>query len=248
MLALVTGGLHRLGAAIATRLAQAGYDLALHARCDGQPDRELATAIERHGRDWAIFPADLADPTALPALVPAVADRLGRAPDLLVNSAAIIEEGSWSALTADQLRRHLDINLAAPLLLTGAFAAGGGRAVVNLVDQRIVNPPVDQAAYTASKLALAGMTLAMARALAPRLRVCAVAPGLTLPTADYDMDQLERLAKLMPLERLARPADVAEAVAYLLRAEAVTGQTIFVDGGAHLEAYPRDFIHLARDG
>lgn len=251
MLALVTGGLHRVGAAIAARLAAAGYDLALHAHRMGEPDPALADAIETHGVAMAIFPADLAIPGEAESLVGQVREHFGRAPDALINSASIISEGQWADLSRAELARHLDVNFIAPMLLTQSFAAesmaGGRRVVVNIVDQRITNPPIDQAAYTISKLALASATRVMARAFAPAVRVNAVAPGNTLPAEGYQDAQWTRLAEAMPLERNSAPEDIAEAVAYLLAAPAVTGQTLFVDGGANLESYARDFLHMMRD-
>jgi len=251
MLVLVTGGLHRVGAAIAARLAAGGYDLALHAHRAGDPDSALAEAIAAHGAESAIFPADLAIPGEVESLVGKVKAHFGRAPDALVNSASIISEGQWPDLSRADLARHLDVNFIAPMLLTQSFAAAlaGDRpgAVVNIVDQRIANPPVDQAAYTVSKLALASVTRVMARAFAPAVRVNAVAPGNTLPADGYQEAQWQRLADAMPLERNSAPEDIAEAVAYLLAAPAVTGQTLFVDGGANLESYERDFLHMMRD-
>jgi pteridine reductase len=251
MLALVTGGLHRVGAAIAARLAAQGYDLALHAHRVGDPDPELAKAIADHGVAYAVFAADLADPAAADGLIGRIAAHFGRAPDALVNSASIISEGAWIDLSPVELARHLDVNFIAPMLLTRAFAAAlggeGEGAVVNILDQRVLNPPVDQAAYTASKLALASVTRVMARAFAPRVRVNAVAPGNTLPGEAYNAAQWDRLAAAMPLERHSAPSDIADAVAYLLGAKAMTGQILFVDGGANLESYARDFVHLMRD-
>jgi NAD(P)-dependent dehydrogenase (short-subunit alcohol dehydrogenase family) len=249
MLALVTGGAHRVGAAIAARLASEGYDLALHMHRAGDPDPELVRAIADHGVESAVFCADLAHENEVEGLVGQVATHFGRAPDALINSASIISEGDWSDLSRDTLMRHLDVNFIAPLLLIRSFAAAlAGRhgVVINILDQRVVNPPVDQAAYTASKLALASMTRVLARAFAPALRINAVAPGMTLPGDDYEAGQWDRLAAAMPLARNSPPAEIAEAIVYLLRAQAVTGQTLFVDGGANLESYVRDFVHLMR--
>jgi NAD(P)-dependent dehydrogenase (short-subunit alcohol dehydrogenase family) len=251
MLALVTGGLHRVGAAIAARLAAAGYDLALHAHRIGEPDPALAQAIAAYGGESAVFPADLAKSGEVETLIGQVKAHFGRAPDALVNSASIIAEGQWADLSHDALARHLDVNFIAPMLLTRAFAAAlaGGQAgaVVNIVDQRVANPPVDQAAYTASKLALGSVTRVMARAFAPQVRVNAVAPGMVLPGDDYDEGQWQRLKMAMPLERNSPPEEIADAVAYLLGARVVTGQTLYVDGGANLESFERDFVHMMRD-
>jgi NAD(P)-dependent dehydrogenase (short-subunit alcohol dehydrogenase family) len=250
MLALITGGLSKLGAVIAARLAADGYDLALHVRDGGTPTGALADAIARTGVRHGVFAAELSDSEAVEALVPRVADFFGRAPDLLVNSASMLSEGGWDTVGIAEMVDHFRVNTAAPLALIRALAAGlpaGGRgAVVNILDQRIRNPCPDQAAYTLSKLALAGATQALARAFAPVLRINAVAPGLTSPGPEYDTEQVARLADLMPLGLLPGPGEVADAVAYLARAEAVTGQIMFVDGGAALEAFQRDFVHLVR--
>lgn len=251
MLALVTGGLHRVGAAIAAQLAAGGYDLALHAHRIGDPDPALAEAIRANNVESAVFAADLAVAGEVESLIEKVTAHFGRAPDALVNSASIISEGKWADLGRDELARHLDVNFVAPMLLIQGFARalGGGRpgAVVNIIDQRVANPPVDQAAYTASKLALNAVTRVMARAFAPSIRINAVAPGNTLPADGYQEAQWQRLADAMPLERNSAPEDIAEAVAYLLAAPSITGQTLFVDGGANLESYERDFLHMLRD-
>jgi NAD(P)-dependent dehydrogenase (short-subunit alcohol dehydrogenase family) len=140
---------------------------------------------------------------------------------------------------------HHAVNAAAPVTLALAMARAGAKgSIVNILDQRIANPNRDQLSYTLSKTALAGATRTLAVALAPDLRVNAVAPGLTMPTADYSADQVERCAVTMPLGVLPLPQDVADAVAYFASAPAVTGQTLFVDGGASLKSFERDFLYI----
>lgn len=249
-LALVTGGLHRVGAAISARLAREGYALAIHKRSPGEADPVLAEALAETGAVSHRFAADLSDPAAVEALVPAVIERFGRAPDLLVNNAALFAEGEWADLSAAALAEMMQVNHHAPVMLARALvAASEGRrpAIVNIVDQRVAHPVPDQIAYSLSKAALWQATATLAVAFGSRARVNAVAPGLTLATGDYSAEQVERLAKRMPLGALPTPAEVADAVAWLARAEAVTGQTIFVDGGAHLAPLGRDFVALDRD-
>lgn len=246
--ALVTGGFRRLGAAIAAKLAGAGYALALHAHEAAEPEAALCAALE--GVRWAPFRADLSNAGEIEALLDAVEESLGAPPAVLVNSAARFEEDRWDNASMECLVSQFTVNAAAPVLLAAGMAKrlprGERAVVVNVLDQRIANPPTDQLSYTLSKQALAGATRTLARALAPSVRVCGVAPGLTIPTGDYAPDQLDRLARLMPLGRLPAPEDVAEAVLYLVRAEAVTGQILYVDGGASLEAFERDFVYLER--
>ncbi|MEJ7927379.1 SDR family oxidoreductase [Sphingobium sp. AN641] len=247
-LALVTGGHRRLGGAISAALAGAGYMLAIHGSHDTRLDSSLALALEANETPWHGFVCDFTDPESAEDLIAAISTHFGRAPDLLVNSAAIFGQDRLEDVTADDLARHYAVNCIAPALLTKAFATvpGGGvdRCIVNILDQRVDHPHGDQFAYTLSKIALAGLTRMTARTLAPRVRVNAVAPGLTIATADYDDDQMERLAGAMPLDRLPLPEQIAEAVLYLANATAVTGQTVYVDGGAHLRSYDRDFMHI----
>ncbi|RED16144.1 SDR family oxidoreductase [Parasphingopyxis lamellibrachiae] len=248
--AIVTGGCRRLGAAIAGRLANEGYALALHASEDIDPEPALLAAIEQAGVQWQGIVADLSDPVQVEHLVPAIADRFGSAPDLLVNSAARFGDDRPETADMDGLLSHYAVNCAAPAILAKSFAAlkrKGNAGIVNILDQRIANPHGDQFSYTLSKLGLAGLTRILAGELAPAIRVNAVAPGLTIPTDSYDDAMMEYAEALMPLKTLPAPAQVADAVAWLAQADAVTGQTIFVDGGAHMEAFERDFPNLTPD-
>lgn len=249
-LALITGGLHRVGAAISARLAREGYALALHHHSGSDADPVLAEALAETGTENRRFAADLADPAAVDALVPAVIDQFGRAPDLLVNNAALFAEGEWQDLSAASLAAMMQVNHHAPVMLAKALVAAspdGRPAIVHIVDQRVAHPVPDQIAYSLSKSALWQATATLAVAFGDRARVNAVAPGLTMATADYSDAQVERLGERMPLRTLPAPAQIADAVAWLARAEAVTGQTIFVDSGAHLAPLGRDFVALERD-
>ena len=250
-LALVTGGLHRLGAAIAARLAAAGYALALHKHHASDPDAALGAALAEHRTDWHRFRADLANMDEVAPLLPRVIAHFGRAPDLLINNAALFAEGGWETMTAAELARMTAVNHHAPVLLAQALVAastpGNQPAIVNIVDQRVANPVPDQLAYSLSKGALFQATRTLAVAFGNRARVNAVAPGLTIVTDDYSPGQADRIAARMPLGHLPTPADVADTVLFLAQAKATTGQTIFVDGGASLTPLGRDFVYLERD-
>lgn len=250
-LALVTGGLHRVGAAISARLAREGYALAIHKRSPGDADAVLADALAETGAISHRFAADLSNPAEVDTLIPAVIEKFGRAPDLLVNNAALFAEGEWTDLSIAALHDMMQVNLSAPVMLAKALVAASGAdkrpAIVNIVDQRVVHPVPDQIAYSLSKSALWQATATLAVAFGARARVNAVAPGLTMATDDYSAAQVDRLAGRMPLGALPTPGQIADAVVYLARAEAVTGQTIFVDGGAHLAPMGRDFVALERD-
>lgn len=240
-LALVTGGMRRLGITIARRLATAGYDLALSSHIDGGPDADFEAETNWHG-----FIGDLADPAIPAKLIGDVAAHFGRTPDLLVNNAAMFGQDDWQAMDAATLDAHFRLNTFGPLLLAQALvkAAPGQVAVVHILDQRVANPHADQISYTLSKQALAASVRTMATAFGAKARVNAVAPGLVIVTDDYAPDQASRLAQMMPLGALPDPASVADAVLYLAGAQHVTGQTIFVDGGAHIKSFERDFVYL----
>ena len=240
-LALVTGGHRRLGGHISARLAAQGWTLAVHGARDATPDPTLAARLG----DWHGFVADLSDARAVAGLLPAVVAHFGAAPSLLVNNASMFEWDDAATATPETMATHHAVNVQAPLVLTLAMAqAGAIGSIVNILDQRVQNPVADQLSYSLSKAALAGMTRTLAVNLAPKLRVNAVAPGLTLPTADYDAAQMARIAGAMPLGVLPRPEDIADAVAFLADAPAITGQTLFVDGGANLKSFDRDFVFM----
>ena len=245
-LALVTGGKRRLGAAIAARLAKAGYALALVSHLDKEPEAELLDLLNEQGSEWHPFVADLGNPEKAAPLIATVSGHFGRVPDLLVNNAAMFGQDDWTAMDATSLDAHFRLNTFAPLLLSQALvkAASTQVAIVHVTDQRTENPPVDQISYTLSKQALAASVRTMAKAFGAKARVNAVAPGLVIVTDDYAPGQAERLAAMMPLNALPDPQGVADAVLYLACARHVTGQTLFVDGGAHLESFSRDFVHL----
>ncbi len=240
-LALVTGGHRRLGAYISARLAADGWTLAIHGARDATPEPALAAVLG----DWHGFVADLSDADAVAGLIPAVCAHFGAVPSLLVNNASIFDNDDAQTITAEAIAAHHAVNTQAPVALALALAkAGGEGCVVNILDQRIRNPVADQMSYSLSKAALAGMMRTLAVNLAPRLRVNAVAPGLTLPTADYDAAQMARIAGAMPLGVLPRPEDIADALAFLAAAPAITGQILFVDGGANLKSFDHDFVYM----
>lgn len=244
-LALVTGGHRRLGAVISARLATAGWVLAVHGAHDAVPDPALEQVLTTQATQWRGFVADLSDGTAVEGLIPAVSAHFGKAPDLLVNNASRFVDDTAGTATAAELAAHHAVNAAAPIALALAMHRAGGKgSIVNIVDQRVRNPVRDQFSYGLSKSALAAATRSLAVSLAPDIRVNAVAPGLTLPTPDYDAALMARIAAAMPLGRLPSPSDIADAVLFLASAASMTGQTLFVDGGASLKSFDRDFVFL----
>ena len=248
--ALVTGAARRIGRAIAHELAAQSWDVAVH--CHASRDEAEATAADARasGARAAVFAADLRDEASVNALVPAVIARLGRI-DAVVNNASHFEYDDVASFSVAAMDRHWRANTAPAILLARALHAhlltrNARGCVVNLLDQKLANPNPDYLSYTLSKAALEAATTMLAQALAPHLRVCAVAPGVTLLSGPMTADEFAAAHRLTPLERSSTPADIARAVRFLLESPAITGTTLLVDGGQHLQAQPRDVLFLAQ--
>jgi NAD(P)-dependent dehydrogenase (short-subunit alcohol dehydrogenase family) len=167
----------------------------------------------------------------------------------VVNSASIFEHDDVQTFGYDRLQRHLATNTAAAVVLAQSLhrhcvargAAPASAAVVNLLDQKLWNPNPDFLSYTLSKAALEAATTLLAQALAPLVRVVGVAPGLTLTSHMLSDEQFEALHRLSPLGRSSTAPDVADAVRFALGNASITGTTLLVDGGQHLQKFERDF-------
>lgn len=236
-IALVTGGARRIGRAIVLRLADAGYGIAIHCNTSVDEAEALADDLRARHVPVTVIAADLADPAAVEAIIPAAEAALGPV-TLLVNNASIFAVDSLTGLDVALWNRQFSVNLRAPSVLAGAMArhlppeAGG--AIVNIIDQRVLKPTPQYYSYTLTKAALLTATRTMAQALAPRIRVNAVGPGPTFANLHDGEAALRQEAAGTLLGRVVDAGEIAEAVLYLARAGAVTGQMIAVDCGQHL--------------
>lgn len=248
---LVTGAARRLGRSIALALAAGGWQVAVHYRSSAQDAIETVAACADLSGASAHFDADFEDEAAVRALLPRVVARFGRV-DAVVNSASLFEHDTAATLGFAALEKHLRSNTAAPILLAQALhqhvadrAAAGEAdaqgAVVNLLDQKLWNQNPDFMSYTLSKSALEAAGTMLALALAPRVRVVGVAPGLTLTSHLLSDDKFTQLHALSPLGRSSTAEDVAAAVKFALENRSMTGTTLLVDGGQHLMKFERDF-------
>ena len=234
--ALVTGAGRRVGRAIALALGQRGMHVAVHYNGSVSGARESAVAIEDAGGAATLFQADLSAPPAPAALVDNVVARLGRL-DVLVNSAAIMQRTPLDAVTPADWDATFALNARAPFF--AAVAAGRhmkerGGVIVNIADLAALETWPGYIPHGLSKTVVVQMTRALARTLAPAVRVNAVAPGVILLPEGWDANVAERLRRTTPLERLGSVNDVVGAVIYLVEADYVTGETIVVDGGRHV--------------
>lgn len=248
-IALVTGGARRIGRCIALAMARSGWDVAVHYRDSGADALETVGAIEALGRRALPFPCDLTDENAIRQLLPAISARLGPV-SCVVNNAALFDYDSAAEFSQARLDAHMHANLAAPILLAQALHAaipdGAQGVVINLLDQKLFNPNPDFLSYTLSKAALHSATTLLAQALAPKVRVVGIAPGITLVSGTQSEQGFAAAHRTTPLGKSSTPDDIAAAVCYLAAAPAVTGTTLIVDGGQHLLPLPRDVMFLAQ--
>jgi pteridine reductase len=230
-LALVTGAAQRLGKAFALTLARQGFDILLHYHQSSDAAQQAKAEIESIGQQVILAAADLTDTFQIQSLISNV-DALA----VVVNSAAFMPVGNVETLTLENWDTALDLNLRAPFLLAQQCAkkmvAGG--LIVNITDVGAQKAWSRYPAYTVSKAALESLTRILARALAPKIRVNAIAPGFVVPSNIVSDEEWQRLISRVPLKRAAQTDEIASALEFLLKNEYITGQTIVVDGGYSL--------------
>jgi pteridine reductase len=234
--ALVTGAGKRLGRAVALRLAAEGADVAVHYGKSEEEAQEVVREIEKLGRRAAAFSAELRNVKAVRAMVAHVAGKFGGL-DILINSAANFLETKFSETTEESWDASVDTNLKAPFFCTQTAAPYLGKSgkgvVINFADIGGLLGWKEFLPHSVSKAGVIMMTRILAKELAPRVRVNAIAPGtITMPgdPAFWEEDFIKRA----PLQRTGKPEDIADAVMYLVTAEFVTGQVLVVDGGRTL--------------
>jgi len=235
--ALVTGGARRIGRVLAATAAEAGFDVAIHVRTVDDAAEAAAQDVRARGRKAAILTCDLRKEAAVVALVGEAEAELGPV-TLLVNSASVFEEDAFQDFNRASWDLHLETNLRAPLVLAQVFArrlpADREGLIVNLLDQRVLDPRPEFFSYSLSKSALWDATRMLAVALAPRIRVNGIGPGPTLPSIHQDAAAFEAEAAATLLGRPVPPGQIGQALRYLIDATSVTGQMIAVDSGQHL--------------
>lgn len=249
---LVTGAARRIGRTIALALAQRGWHVAVHYGRSGPEAADTVRQIRALGGQAAAVQCDLADAAAVRTLLERAACAL-QLPlasfGCVVNNASLFEHDSAADFAPELLQRHMQANLAAPILLAQALHAAtpeGAQAVaINLLDQKLFNLNPDFLSYTLSKAALHTATTMLAQALAPKLRVVGIAPGITLISGDQTEAGFAAAHRRTPLGRSSTPEDIAATVCFALENRAITGSTIVVDGGQHLIPLQRDVMFVA---
>ncbi len=247
--ALVTGAARRIGREIALALARDGFDIAVHYAASRTGAQSTAADIRRLGRRACAIGCNLTVERSVLTLLDQCAAELGEV-SCVVNNASLFEPDTAQDFQAIRLARHMRVNVAAPIVLArqlhARIAEGAQGVVINLLDQKLWNPNPDFLSYTLSKAALSSATGLLAKALAPKLRVVGLAPGITLPAAGQSQANFDWASQRTPLGRASTPQDIAQAVVYLARAAAVTGTTLLVDGGQHMVPTERDVMFLGQ--
>ncbi len=239
---LITGGAKRLGAAIARAVAGAGYRVVIHANQSMDEAAALAAELDGHA-----VQADLAAPDVAATLFAEAVQKVGPLYGLINNASRFVHDRPAN-VTAAAIADHMAPNLIAPVLLAQHFAAQPGLergVIINMLDHKLQNLNPDFFAYTLSKAALAAATEMMAMAFAPRVRVCGIAPGLTMKAPKQSEQKFERAWRANPLGQGPSPEHIAAAAVFLLNTPSVTGTIITVDAGEHLLHRGRDVAFLA---
>lgn len=235
--ALITGGAVRVGRAITLGLAEAGYDVVINYHTSELDARAVSTKAEEMGRRALAVGGDVSVAEDVQRISQRLREVFGRL-DLLVNNASLFQSASLLAIEEQEWDRVMAVNLKGPFLMVKATAdllVEAKGQVVNLVDLSAFQPWVGHPHHAVSKAGLLHLTRIMARALAPAVRVNAVAPGAVLLPESYDEDARRLSAERSALGTLGSPEDVVRTILFLERSPFITGEVIVVDGGRMLE-------------
>jgi NAD(P)-dependent dehydrogenase (short-subunit alcohol dehydrogenase family) len=244
---LITGSGQRIGAGIALHLGQAGWHVFVHYHYSRDEAEAVVAAIRSGGGGATAIGADLGDTTSVAGLVAACEAICPLT--LLINNASVFEHDTPATATPESLEENMRVNLFAPVLLSQALHASlkqrvAEGVIINVVDNKVYALNPDHFSYTLSKVALHGMTHMLAMAFAPAIRVCGIAPGITLISGTQTEAEFQRAHSNNPLRRGCTVEQIAGAVDFILATPSYTGQTIVIDGGQVMQRRPRDIAFL----
>jgi pteridine reductase len=234
--ALITGGAKRIGKAIALHLAEAGWNVAIHYNRSDESAKELARFLKKNHPDqrFETFGSDLMSDAETQNLLPTVIENMGP-PSLLINNASVFEPKPLKDTSVDFFDEQMTVNFKAPFILSRDFANLCVEGIIiNFADTRITNNKSNFAAYTLAKKAIWELTKMAAFEFGPRIRVNAIAPGLTLAPAEKGEDYLRELSKHIPMQRPGGLEPILKSLDYILNNDYLTGQLLFCDGGENI--------------
>lgn len=245
--ALVTGAGDRLGRAMAVRLGELGYKVAVHYAKSDAGAAETVAMIEAVGGTAVALRADLVDMDQAESLIGRAVDALGVPLTCLINNASIFEHDTIETATRNSWERHIGSNLQAPFILTQEFSKQVPQAVkddrgepiaqasvINMLDQRVRKLTPEFMTYTIAKMGLWAFTQTAARALTPHIRVNGIGPGPTLKGGRQSAEHFDAQRKATISGRGSNPEDIVGAMEFILKSPALTGQLLCIDGGQHL--------------
>jgi NAD(P)-dependent dehydrogenase (short-subunit alcohol dehydrogenase family) len=240
---LVTGAARRVGAAISRRLAEDGWNVIIHYHRSAREAETVAAQIRDAGGHCHLIQADLAARSDVESLVERCVASHGPIA-CLINNASTFYYDDIATVSWDSLHDHLASNLIAPVFLCRDFArrfdGSADGCIINILDQKVTNLNPDFLSYTIAKIGLAGLTTTLAMALAGKIRVCGIAPGLALISGKQTEASFERAWRAPPLRRSTSPEEIATCVRYILSTPTMTGNTIVLDGGESVAGRARD--------
>ena len=233
----MTGAADRLGATFARALAEAGYKVVIHYNTSADKAQAFADKLKSDGHETATVQADLTNRADRARVIAEAGEKFGPL-KVLVNNASTYDQDDLATLKEDYWDAHFAIHAEAPIFLARDFAAqlpkDAKGNIVNVIDERVLNPYPAALSYNLSKSVLWTATRTLANQLAPNIRVNAIGPGPILPEAGQSQAAYDARSAEALLGSNAEPADAAAALLYLLSAQKVTGQMLAIDAGEHL--------------
>lgn len=234
--ALITGASKRIGRALTEHLAERGWNVIIHFNTSENPAKELEDLLKSRfpNQQFHRVKANLQAPEEVEKLIPNVVEDHGEF-ELLINNASVFDPGYIAETEMDLFDAQINVNLKSPFFLMRDFAACCNKGnIINFVDTRVTSNKTNFAAYSLSKKGLWEATKMAALEFGPKIRVNAIAPGVTLAPEDKDEDYLQQLAQQIPMKKPGGVKPILKSVDFILENDHLTGQLLFADGGENL--------------
>ena len=246
---LITGAAQRVGKHLALGLSRLGWGVHLHYNNSSDSARDIADEIRAEGGHCWLHQADLMQSKDAASLIDEI--NMDGETIALINNASLFDYDDAATVSAEMINRHMQVNMTAPAMMIRAFAdrirdryPETKGVVINITDAKLAGLNPDYFSYTLSKIALDGLTTIAAQAYAPYLRINAIAPGLILPSGEQTEEEYRIAHKRNPLRQGARLEDILTSVKTMLDTVSMTGHTMVIDGGLHLQPWHRDLAYI----